>query len=343
MNLMSQSHAMRETHPEAPVFNPGAVPTVNRESDINKVIDAFLGSQIPKKTTARGYLRHLKSAFGLMAVEKLSELEPVQLMNWRMVLMGDGRGTATHAQAIIAVRSFMAWAAAMNGHDLRMDQVNYLLKVPKVSVITPHETLTDDEIPKYLAAAALSGHRDLALVVVALGSGVRVAELVHLDVKDIRTDATGGTVIHVREGKGSKDRMIPVRPEVKEAIEAYLKASGRKRGDDGPLFLSEDRAMGARDSWRLTTRSATRTIKWCAERAGIRKRITPHALRHTFAFASYIYSRNLMAVSKLLGHSSINTTHRYLAHLDQLDLRKAIPAFLAGGKGPRVLPSAKNK
>lgn len=341
MSLKCHPYEVRETQETASVFNPGAVPTVNRDSEIDAVIEAFLSSQIPNKSTARGYRRHLQSAFGLMAVERLSDIEPVLLMNWRSYLMGDGRGVATHAQAVISLRSFLNWAAAMDGHSLRMDQVNFLLKVPKVSVITPHETLTEKEIPEYIAAARGSGPRDLALVVVALGSGVRVAELVHLDIKDVRTDPGNGTVLHVRQGKGSKDRMIPVRPEVREAIDAYLVASGRKRHDVGPLFLSEDRATGSRDSLRLTTRSATRIIKWCAERAGIRKRITPHALRHTFAFASYIYCKNLMAVSRLLGHSTIATTNRYLAHLDQLDLRKAIPAFLAGGKGPRVLPSIK--
>lgn len=335
------SLAMRTTHLNPPVFNLGAVPTVNRDSGIEGVIEAFLSNQIPNKSTARGYRRHLRSAFGWMAVESLGEIEPVQLMNWRSCLMVDGRGVATQAQAIIAVRSFLNWAAAMDGHSLRMDQVNFLLKVPKVSVITPHQTLTDKEIPEFLAAAKGSGPRDLALVLVALGSGVRVAELVHLDIKDILTDPGDGTVIHVRQGKGSKDRMVPVRHEVRQAIDAYLSASGRSRTDRGPLFMAEDRSMSARENWRLTTRSAARIIKWCAERAGIRKRITPHALRHTFAFSSYIYCRNLVAVSKLLGHATIATTQRYVAHLDQLDLRKAIPAFLAGGKGPRVLPSSK--
>ena len=224
----------------------------------------------------------------------------------------------------------------MQGHKIDIAQAEYWLKVPKVHVITPHETLSSEEIVRYLEAAKKTSPRDYCLAIVALGSGVRVAELVAIDIKDIRTDASNGTTIHVRQGKGSKDRMIPVRPEVGKAVDAYLKASGRKRGDGGPLFMSEDRAMGSRDHWRLTTKSASRTVKTLAEIAGIRKRISPHALRHTFAFTSYMYCRNLVAIQKLLGHATISTTQRYVAHLDDLDLRKATPASLVGGRCHKV-------
>lgn len=295
----------------------------------------------PPGATARGYRRHLTNAFALMGVEALCEIQPVQLQSFRQYLMADGRGAATHAQALISMRSFLKWVAAMDGHDMRMDTVEYLLKVPKVTVITPHEIMTDKEILAFIEAATKQGPRDAALVLVGLGSGARVAELVNLDVRDIRHDASGGTLIHIRQGKGGKDRLVPVRKEVTRAVEAYLKASDRTRTTPGPLFLAEDRAIGLKGAFRLTTRSATRIVKEAADRAAIKKRITPHCMRHTFAFSSYLYCRNLVAVSKLLGHATIATTQRYVSHLDQLDLRNAIPAFLSGGKGPRVLPSVK--
>jgi len=167
------------------------------------------------------------------------------------------------------------------------------------------------------------------------GSGVRVAELVALDIKDIRNDAVGGTVIHVRQGKGDKDRMIPVRPEVRKVVDRYLNASHRSRNDTGALFLSEDRAMASRENWRLTTKTAGKLVREIADRADIKKRVSPHALRHTFAFVSYLHGRNPLAIQKLLGHASLNTTMRYLAHLDDLDLRSTIPAVLCGGRATR--------
>lgn len=318
-----------------------SVPTVDGAAPIEEVIESFLSSQIPKKTTARGYRRHLLHAFGMMAVETLGELEPVMLMAFRRYLIADGRGNATHAQSLIALRSFLTWGAAMRGHAIPMDQALYLLKVPKVTVITPHETLTKDEIRSYLDTAKKIGPREHALALIALGSGVRVAELVALDIKDIRHDGGEGHMVHVRQGKGSKDRLIPIRKEVSKGVDVYLEATGRRRNDLGPLFMSEDKAMSCRESWRLTTKSASRIVKLIAEQAGIKKRITPHALRHTFAFASYLYCKNLMAVSKLLGHSTINTTQRYISHLDQIDLRRAIPAFLGGVKGLSVQRESK--
>jgi len=342
MSLKCPIYEIAENLETAPALLPGAVPMISPDAPIESVVEAFLTSQIPNKKTARGYRRHINAAMGMMCIEKLSDLQPVHLMNYRTELMADTRGMATHAQALIALRSFLTWGAALRGHDMSMDQALYLLKVPKVHVITPHETLSSEEIVRYLDSARKTSPRDYCLAIVALGSGVRVAELVAIDIKDIRTDASNGTTIHVRQGKGSKDRMIPVRKEVGLAVDAYLKASFRKRGDGGPLFLSEDRAMGSRDSWRLTTKSASRTVKALAEMAGIRKRISPHALRHTFAFTSYMYCRNLVAIQKLLGHATIATTQRYVAHLDELDLRKAIPAGLVGARGPKVQAAVKN-
>lgn len=329
--------------PDPPTLAPGTVPMVSPDAPMSEVIEVYLTSSITNKKTARGYRRHITAAMGMMCIERFRDLEPIHLMNYRSALMADKRGTATHAQALIALRSFLTWGAALRGHDLSMFQAMHLLKVPKVHVITPHEILSSDEIRRYLATAKQIGLRDYCLAIVALGSGVRVAELVDLDIKDIRSDAGGGTTIHVRQGKGSKDRMIPVRKEVGQAVDAYLKSSGRRRGDGGPLFQSEDRAMGSRDSWRLTTKSAGRIVKAIAEGAGITKRISPHALRHTFAFTTYMFCRNLVAVQKLLGHASINTTIRYVAHLDELDLRKATPASLVGGRGPKVSPALKPK
>jgi len=119
----------------------------------------------------------------------------------------------------------------------------------------------------------------------------RVAELVALDIKDIRSDAGGGCTIHVRQGKGSKDRLIPVRKEVKKVVDVYLEATLRRHNDLGPLFMSEDRAIGSRDSWRLSTKTASKIVKELAEKADIRKRISPHALRTNAAHPSGFTSR----------------------------------------------------
>jgi site-specific recombinase XerD len=303
-------------------------------------MEAYLASQVPNGKTARGYRRHIGHFIETLALECPARVQTIHLVNYRSALMADGRGEATHAQALIAVRSVLRWAIAMGGNDLRLETVQYLLPVPKVQVIKPHESLTEREVERLIAATHRMGPRNHALVLVALGA-VRVSELVHVDVLDILDDAGGGTVIHVRQGKGNKDRLMPVRVEVRQAIEAYLTDSAREIGEAGPLFMSQDHAMGCRESWRLSTKTATKIIKTAVELADIKKHISPHALRHTFAFACYLYSKNIIAVQHLLGHSTVATTQRYVSHLDKLQLRSAIPAYLGGGKGPKVKPSAK--
>jgi site-specific recombinase XerD len=339
--MMVPIYEIEENLETGPVMNPGVVPSLNPDSSITETIEAFLAARIPNGKTARGYRRNLLAAFGSMCIERPSEIQTLHLVNWLGELNRDGRGDSSHAAALIAVRSFLKWAGAMGGHDIRNDLVQYLLPVPNVQVLKPHNSLTEKEVGKFLAAGKRGGPRDFALICVALGAGLRVSELVAVDVKDILDDAGGGTVIHVRQGKGKKDRMMPVRKEVRKAMDAYLDASGRTLRDGGPLFMSQDRAMGCRDSWRLSTKTATQIIKRAVELAGIEKRVSPHALRHTFAFASYLYSHNIVAVQHLLGHATVATTMRYVAHLDKLQLRSAIPAFLGGGKGPRVKPSVK--
>lgn len=313
----------------------GGLPVLNRRAPIAAVVEAFLAARIPKRSTARGYRRNINAAFDILAIECMEHLRPIHLTEYCGLLKADGRGKASHAQALIALRSFLKWAAAMDGHDMRMDTVEYILEVPKVTVVTPHESLNHKEIDAFIRIAKQLGPREHALAVVALGSGVRVAELVALDIRDVRNDASGGTVLHVRQGKGDKDRMIPVLVQVRRVIDRYLDVSHRTRNDLGPLFLAEDRAMGARKNWRLTTKSAGRLVREIAELAGIQKRVSPHALRHTFAFVSYLHKKNPVAIQKLLGHASLNTTMRYLAHLDELDLRTTIPAVLCGGRNTR--------
>lgn len=325
---------------QVPVFNAGAVPTLNGESRITETLSIFLDSQIPNKKTARGYRHGCNLFIESQSLERFSDLQTIHLVHWRAELMSNGTASRS-AKALIAVRSFLRWAGAMDAHQIRWETINFLLPVPKVFVFKPHESLSEKEVHRLIEAAKKGGPRDHALILVALGAGLRVSELVSVDLRDVLDDIQGGTVIHVRQGKGSKDRLMPVRKEVRKAIEAYVASSYRKMSDIGPLFMSQDRAMGSRDSWRLTTKSAGRIVKSAVELAGIEKRVSPHALRHTFAFASYMYSQNIVAVQHLLGHATVATTMRYVAHLDKLQLRASIPAYLGGGRGPRVKPSTK--
>jgi site-specific recombinase XerD len=118
----------------------------------------------------------------------------------------DGRGDPTHLQALKAVRAFLAWAATLDGITLRSEQIRGLLKLPKVTVMNPYLTLTKAEIFRLLDAAAQSGLRDYAMMLVFLGAGLRVSEVVNLSCRDVRQDGDSGSYIHVRRGKGKNQR-----------------------------------------------------------------------------------------------------------------------------------------
>jgi integrase/recombinase XerD len=178
--------------------------------------------------------------------------------------------------------------------------------------------------------AAQSGLRDFAMMLVFLGAGLRVSEVTHLACKDIRQDGDGGAYIHVRAGKGRKDRLVPVEETVVTGVQTYLAAFKRKMGTNEPLFLAEDSRASQRDIAPMSTRSCDRNLKRLCREASVAKRISPHSLRHAYALACLRFSKDLFSVSKLLGHASVATTQTYVNHINILDMRSVVPGFLVG-------------
>ena len=154
--------------------------------------------------------------------------------------------------------------------------------------------------------------RDRALLELLYSSGLRVSELTGLDLADL--DLEEGSV-RVR-GKGRKERIVPVGRKAIEAVEAYLARERRGGHAAGALFLN------VRDGRRLTSRSVHRLLGARAARQGWRKRISPHALRHSFATHLLGGGADLRAIQEMLGHRSLSTTQRYtrldLEHLTRV-------------------------
>ncbi len=130
------------------------------------------------------------------------------------------------------------------------------------------------------------------------------------------------------QGKGGKGRLVPLAEGVLASIDGYLGSSGRRRGKGqrGPLFLPEDRGATGRPLAALTTRGIRKVINTAAGSAGIQgKSVSPHALRHSFAVWALREGANIEQLRRLLGHSTIQTTKRYLDHLELGELREALP------------------
>ena len=219
----------------------------------------------------------------------------------------------TIARKLSALRSFFYF----------LERKGLALGNPAVDISTPRQGkyipthLPVDEMFRLLQGpdkAKPLGLRDLAILEVLYSCGIRVAELVGLNLSSIDF---GQRLIRVF-GKGNKERIIPIGRKALKAIENYLEATfpirkktqGEKK--DGPLFIN---FRGG----RLTTRSVGRIIKRYGLECQLMREITPHSLRHTFATHLLDGGADLRSVQELLGHVSLSTTQKYThVSLDRL-------------------------
>jgi len=164
------------------------------------------------------------------------------------------------------------------------------------------------ESPANDAIQATEDARDQALLEVLYGAGLRISEACHLDLDDVVPDGEGARIT-VRQGKGRKDRIVPLGSKGWDAIKAYLPLrAALLAGHAGPvdseaLFLS-------RRSRRLGDREARRKLDRRELHTGVR-RVSPHALRHSFATHLLGEGADLRSIQELLGHASLRTTQRY--------------------------------
>ena len=192
-----------------------------------------------------------------------------------------------------------------------------LLESPKIGLKLP-EVLTVNEINDILDSIDLSlpeGQRNRAMLEVLYSCGLRVSELTSLRYSDVYFDEGFIKV----EGKGSKQRLVPISDTAIREIKNYLLDRNRvavKKGYEDILFLSR-RGTG------LSRIMVFHVIKQQAEMAGIQKNVSPHTFRHSFATHLLEGGANLRAIQDMLGHENITTTEIY-THIDREFLRKEI-------------------
>ncbi len=192
-----------------------------------------------------------------------------------------------------------------------------LLESPKIGLRLP-QILSVEEIDAMISRIDLSkpeGQRNKTIIEVLYGSGVRVSELI--DVKLSRLYLNEGYMMV--EGKGSKQRLVPLSPNSIRQIELWKIDRNHlkiKKGNEDFLFLN-------RRGEKLTRAMIFKIVKDLATMAGIQKNISPHTFRHSFATHLMENGANLRAIQQLLGHESITTTELY-THIDVQFLRETI-------------------
>ncbi|MDR1119838.1 MAG: site-specific tyrosine recombinase XerD [Dysgonamonadaceae bacterium] len=192
-----------------------------------------------------------------------------------------------------------------------------LLEAPKIGLKLP-EVLTVDEINAVIASIDVSlpeGHRNRAMLEMLYSCGLRVSELITLRFSDLYPDEGFIRVL----GKGNKQRLVPVSPVAIREMQLYLSDANRvvpKKGFEDTLFLS-------RRGTSLSRIMVFHIIKQHAEMAGIKKNVSPHTFRHSFATHLLEGGANLRAIQQMLGHERISTTEIYV-HLDRDFLRSEL-------------------
>lgn len=216
---------------------------------------------------------------------------------------------------IAALRAFFEYARSRH----------WVASDPAAALSTPR---TDKTVPSFLSedeAAGLldlpaSGRpadlRDTAILELLYATGVRVSELVGLNLEDIHA---GERLIRVL-GKGRKERIVPFGAKAAERLEAYLRV---RRALPEFRDLGEKAVFLNRQGGRLTVRSIQRMVQKYVSRTAVNRRISPHSLRHSFA--SHLLGRgaDLRAIQELLGHASLATTQKYT----HMDLRQLLDIY----------------
>lgn len=229
-----------------------------------------------------------------------------------------GLSARSQSRIISGIKQFFGFLIL---EDILKDDPSELLEMPRIGRKLP-EVLNIEEIDELISAIDMSkseGHRNRAILETLYSCGLRVSELVNLRFSDLYFEEGFIRVI----GKGNKERLVPVSPSVEKEIGIYNDHVRRhqsiKPGNENVVFLNR---RGA----KLTRVMIFTIIKDLANSIGLKKTISPHTFRHSFATHLIEGGANLRAIQEMLGHESITTTEIY-THLDQRFLRDAIISF----------------
>jgi integrase/recombinase XerD len=253
--------------------------------------------------TIRGYLGTVER-FAQYFGKPPDRLGPDHIRQWQAHLLHERKlAVGTVVNHVAALRFFFRRALKRR---LPIDSIPY----PRYSHHrTPH-VLSPDEVARLIEAAGTLQAR--AILMALYSTGMRRSELVCLRVEDIDSERM---VIHIRKGKGGKDRDVPLCPRLLETLREYWRWKKPKTW----LFPGQPRADGN----HLTDKAVWHVCNDAAQHAGIKKRVSPHMLRHSFATHLLEDGADLATIQVLLGHADLEATSIYL-HLSRRHLEKTV-------------------
>jgi len=288
---------------------------------LHESVDNFLHFMTVERgvstNTLAAYRNDLRQLVGFLeerdgSVDDWAGVDDQVVTDYVLHLHDLGYSDTTRARKVASAKSLFGFLVR-EGHLERDPTEN--VSSPRVGRSLPN-TLTEEDVDRLLAAPAASpvaeSARDQAMLELLYATGMRVTELVSLDLEDLDFDGAAVRCF----GKGGKERMIPLHEQAIEAVGAYLD-SGRPEPKDK---ASQTAVFLNRRGARLTRQGFWLVLKNYARRAGLEGKITPHTLRHSFATHLLRGGAQLRHVQELLGHSSITTTQVY-THLTSEHVR----------------------
>lgn len=253
------------------------------------------------------------ATWGLTAQRFIREQDPdmrafglTQLEAYRLRQAARGISLTTLEIYLRVVKLFLIYCVEHGWMSLDQADIRAMLKTKRVHVEQYFRVLSDEEIRAVLDTANL---RQRALICCGLFAGLRAKEIASLRVEHVIQDERLGAFLRVVRGKGQKDRHVPIKPDVYALLRAYI-------GERPPGLLL----------FGIKRRAVREAIYRAFAHANI-QHATPHCLRHTYAYRLALANVPIIAISKLLGHSNIQMTIRYIDHLTESEVAQYAPSM----------------
>jgi integrase/recombinase XerD len=262
------------------------------------------------KNTVEAYSRDLTKFISFLKAKGIGSFTKItrdRIMDWLMHEKEKGLKSSSLARHLVSVKVLFGFLAR---ERLIHQDISAVLDSPKLWSLLP-ETLSEAELVQLVEAPSAhkgSGIRDRAILELLYATGMRVSELIGVKVSDLNQQVGFIKVL----GKGSKERIIPVGSRAMTWVSKYLKEVRHKTAQD---LLIQNLFLNQRGSG-FTRQAIWALLKTYARKARIKKRVSPHMLRHSFATHLLSHGADLRVVQEMLGHSDIATTQIY-THVDK--------------------------
>ncbi|MFA6356209.1 MAG: site-specific tyrosine recombinase XerD [Candidatus Omnitrophota bacterium] len=290
------------------------------EEFISEFMDYLSVERGLSKNTLESYGRDLAKYTGYLKKAGIADLNKVkrpQIQDFLMSLKDNKLNASSIARNLVAIKVFHRY---LTSQRLLKEDVTSVIETPKLWKTLP-DVLDEKEVEAILVSPnsrLKQGIRDKAMLELMYATGMRVSELVNLKLNDLHMEM--GFVKCL--GKGQKERIIPVGSKAKEAIQKYLEKARPKflknAGSDALFLTRLGKPMSRQTFWMV--------IKHYVRDARIKKRVTPHTLRHSFATHLLQNGADLRIVQELLGHVNISTTQIY-THINKERLKQIHQKF----------------